>query len=183
MEASGQVNGLNSSDWRRMKAAIADGFSRWKDFSGRTGRSHYWWWILFLLLTPLASTILFVALAWGLSAVGLSGLPVSLFLMLSYWYVILIPLTLSMAIRRLRDVGVSGWWILVPVANLYFLVQPAVEAGRIPRGVFAERACAVFAALSLLGSLSGDVTASIGGVIFWGLLSLGLRVRNLRKAT
>lgn len=165
-----------------MREAIADGFSRWRDFSGRTSRSHYWWWILFFLLTPLVSTIVFGALAFGLSATGLTGLPVSLSLILSYWYVLLVPITFVMALRRLHDVGVSRWWILVPVVNLYFLVQPSVEVGRIPRGVFAERTCVAFAALSLLGSLSGDVAASISGAIFWGLLFLVLRVRNQRRA-
>ena len=36
--------------------------------------------------------------------------------------IMLIP-TLSVAIRRMHDLGISGWWILLPIGNLFLLLK------------------------------------------------------------
>ncbi|WP_284204927.1 DUF805 domain-containing protein [Psychromonas marina] len=37
-----------------------------------------------------------------------------------YTLVLLIP-SVAVAIRRLHDTGRCGWWILIPIVNIYFL--------------------------------------------------------------
>jgi len=32
-----------------------------------------------------------------------------------------------LSIRRLHDIGKSGWWILIPLIGLYFLILPSDE--------------------------------------------------------
>ena len=65
--------------------AIALGFQRYFDFSGRSSRSEYWWWFLFNLLV-----------GW-IPFVGL---------------VLLIP-NIAIGVRRLHDINRTGWWLLL----------------------------------------------------------------------
>ena len=87
--------------------ALKDGFNRFADFSGVSTRSQYWY---FILGTTIASVI--AQLAFG----DLGGNLVSL--------ITLIP-TIAVAIRRMHDVGKSGWFILVPIYNIILLVTPS----------------------------------------------------------
>lgn len=43
-----------------------------------------------------------------------------------YWIVSIIPY-LSLAIRRLHDSNRSGWWLLVPIINIVFLLSRGDE--------------------------------------------------------
>ena len=76
-------------------------FSNYGNFSGRARRSEYWWASVF---TGIVSGILTYVLPM------LSGI---------WGLVILVP-SLSISIRRLHDIGKSGWWYLmlcVPVVG------------------------------------------------------------------
>ena len=87
--------------------ALKDGFNRFADFSGVSSRSQYWY---FILGTTIASVIAQVSFG------DLGGNLVSL--------ITLIP-TIAVAIRRMHDVGKSGWFILVPIYNIVLLVTPS----------------------------------------------------------
>ena len=87
--------------------ATKDGFTRYADFSGVSSRSQYWY---FVLVTNLAAII------GQLSFGDLGGNVISL--------ITFIP-TLAAAIRRMHDVGKSGWFILVPIYNIILLVTPS----------------------------------------------------------
>lgn len=91
-------------------AAISDGFKRYTDFSGVSSRSQYWY---FILGTSLAS-ILIQALVGDFGA--------NLFTIAT-----IIP-TIAVAVRRMHDVGKSGWFILVPIYNFILLVTPTKPA-------------------------------------------------------
>lgn len=88
--------------------SIQSGFSKAFDAKGRAVRSEYWYFILFNLL---ASTIA------GMVSKSVGDIA----------DVILFIPTLTVAIRRMHDVNKSGWFILVPLYNLYLLVQPGNE--------------------------------------------------------
>lgn len=81
--------------------AISSIFSHYADFSGRARRSEYWWFVLLnlvLLLIPIVNLI------WMLAA--------------------FIP-GLAVAVRRLHDIGKSGWFLLlgfIPFAGAIVLV-------------------------------------------------------------
>ena len=87
--------------------ALKDGFNRFADFSGVSSRSQYWY---FILGTTIATVIAQVSFG------DLGGNLVSL--------ITLIP-TIAVAVRRMHDVGKSGWFILVPIYNLILLVTPS----------------------------------------------------------
>jgi uncharacterized membrane protein YhaH (DUF805 family) len=87
--------------------ALKDGFNRFADFSGVSTRSQYWY---FILGTTIASVIAQVAFG------TLGGNLVSL--------ITLIP-TIAVAVRRMHDVGKSGWFILVPIYNLVLVLSPS----------------------------------------------------------
>jgi uncharacterized membrane protein YhaH (DUF805 family) len=63
-------------------------------FDGRASRSEYWWFYLFTLLAGLAADMI------GNTVGNLATL------------VFFLP-GLAIAVRRLHDVGRSGWWVLI----------------------------------------------------------------------
>ena len=88
-------------------AATKDGFNRFADFSGVSTRAQYWY---FVLSTTIATVI--AQIAFG----DFGGNVVSL--------ITLLP-TIAVAVRRMHDVGKSGWFILVPIYNLVLAVSPS----------------------------------------------------------
>jgi uncharacterized membrane protein YhaH (DUF805 family) len=89
-----------------MLEAIQDGFNRYSDTSGRSNRPQFWYFFLFYAIVNYLSSIIF-----------------SDFIDLMVSIVVFIPY-ITAAIRRMHDVGRSGWFILVPIANFVFLVSP-----------------------------------------------------------
>ena len=49
------------------------------------------------------------------------------FLALTFIWMLLIPSVLAVQVRRMHDVGKSGWFILVPIYSLFLYVQPSVN--------------------------------------------------------
>jgi len=90
--------------------ALKDGLNRYADFSGVSTRSQYWY---FILSTTLAAII--AQIAFG----DFGGNLVSI--------ITLLP-TIAVAVRRMHDVGKSGWFILVPIYNLVLAVSPSKPA-------------------------------------------------------
>lgn len=86
-------------------------------FSGRARRKEYWMFILFQILFGVAAFILDNLL--GTTIGGSSGVIYSL-----YSLALLIP-GLAVAVRRLHDVGKSGWFmliILIPLVGVVWLL-------------------------------------------------------------
>lgn len=82
------------------------------DYRGRTSRASYWYFLLFYFLIM----IVLVLFASVLGDIG--GVLVLIYSLASI--VVQIPLT----VRRMHDVGHSGWWLLVPIVPLIFSLQP-----------------------------------------------------------
>ena len=106
-----------------MTSTIIDGLYRWKDFSGRSSRSQLWWFLLFYYLVVIGSQSL-PGLAMLVEPDGILGF---VFLALTFIWMLLIPAVLAVQVRRMHDVGKSGWFILVPFYNLYLYVQPSAK--------------------------------------------------------
>jgi uncharacterized membrane protein YhaH (DUF805 family) len=87
--------------------ANRDAMNRYADFSGTTTRQQFW---LFFLGAN-GSTFLAAAIAG--SVVGN---------VLSIFF--LIP-SITAGVRRLHDVGKSGWFYLVPIYNIILLASPS----------------------------------------------------------
>ena len=89
---------------------------KYVDFSGRASRSEFWWFVLFNIIASIVGSILGAMIHPAISFLVSLGL--------------LLP-ALGVSVRRLHDVGRSGWWLLlsfVPLVGflvlLYWDVQP-----------------------------------------------------------
>ena len=93
-------------------------FRRYTDFNGRSTRAEYWWVALFMLIVSIV-----------LAFFGNIGQYTSYLFSL----VCLVP-GIALAVRRLHDVGRSGWWYLIALTGigclvlLYWFVQPSGPA-------------------------------------------------------
>ena len=86
--------------------AVKRAFAKYATFSGRASRSEYWWFFLFNMIVSLVLTIVFAPL----SAV--------------YSLATLVP-GIAIGVRRLHDIGRSGWWLLigfVPLVGVVVLI-------------------------------------------------------------
>ena len=94
------------------------------NFSGRASRSEYWWFVLanyiFLLFLNIFLLFLLIVL-----------FPVSdtLLLLLAYLfaylfaYLYFLLAICSVAFRRMHDIGKSGWFVWIPLANIIWLCR------------------------------------------------------------
>ena len=73
-------------------------------FNGRARRSEYWYFFLFNVI-----------IAFVLGFIG--GLTEMTFLGNIYSLAVLIP-GIAVGVRRMHDVGKSGWFLLIPIYNL-----------------------------------------------------------------
>ena len=83
-------------------------FSRYTDFKGRSRRSEYWWFTLFNMIVSAIIGAILPDFAW-------------------IWSLVVLVPGLAICVRRLHDVGKSGWfylWMLLPLAGwIIVLIQ------------------------------------------------------------
>ncbi len=95
-----------------MIEAITSCFSKYATFTGRASRSEYWWFVLFICVTSFVTAVLQPLLYFG-------------FLLASF-----LP-SLAVQCRRLRDAGLSPWFVLlgliplIGVALLFMCIVPS----------------------------------------------------------
>ena len=83
--------------------AVQSCLGQYATFSGRAARSEYWWFFLFQVLALLVSSLL------GETANSIVAL------------LLLLP-ALAVGARRLHDVGRSGWWQLLMLTGIGYLL-------------------------------------------------------------
>jgi len=94
--------------------AIVSGFSRWKDFKGRSSRAEFWLFLLFVWV-----------------ALMLINFPLLTLPTFGLEFVLLIPIP-SLTVRRLHDTNRSGWYYfikLIPVLGVIILLIRLCEEG------------------------------------------------------
>ena len=163
-----------------MKSAVVDGFKRWNDYSGRSSRSNFWWFYLCCFIAPFITGAVSLAFTLVFSLLKLDILS-RFSLIFSLLYIFIFPVFLAVGVRRMHDVGKSGWFVLVPLYNFYLFVQPALEKGRIPNWILAERISLGFVGILVIGSVigfAGGEMDSIAGLIFWSGIYLLIRRKN-----
>lgn len=113
-----------------MIQAVASGWSNWSDFSGRVSRSEYWYWHLsiWLIFIAVCLVVQLIALVNGhlnetarYAAIGF----------MVFLAVCVLP-GLSLQVRRLHDIGATGWVFLlalIPLAGAPILVILALLPG------------------------------------------------------
>ena len=106
---------------------------KYADFSGRASRSEYWFFTLFLTLISIPLFIILlssVALSDGASDSMPISSKISLVILMLFAFAIIIP-SLAITVRRLHDVGRSGWWYLitlVPLGGLVLFIFTLLES-------------------------------------------------------
>ncbi len=90
--------------------------SNYANFEGRARRKEYWMFFLFNLIIA----VLIGFITGYIGGVLGKGTSINNAASLIYNLAIFLP-SLGVAIRRMHDTGRSGWWILLPFANLVFL--------------------------------------------------------------
>ena len=88
----------------KFSTAVSTCLSKYATFSGRATRSEFWWFYLFTLLLSW-----FAQMAVGVSIAGVVSL------------VLFLPL-LAATVRRLHDIGRTGWWILIAFTLIGIIV-------------------------------------------------------------
>jgi uncharacterized membrane protein YhaH (DUF805 family) len=83
--------------------AISSVLRNYATFSGRAPRSEYWYWALFFFIVSIVAMAIDMTL---FSESGFSPLGTALSLGL------LLP-NISASVRRLHDIGRTGWWFLI----------------------------------------------------------------------
>ena len=96
-------------------------YGNYATFSGRTTRSEFWFAMLSGAILSITLWIIDEKLRWA------------------FFVITLIPY-LAIGWRRNNDVGVSGWWSILPFVNLYFFVQPSMNDAAVPKATKPEPA-------------------------------------------
>ena len=95
-------------------------------FSGRARRKEYWMFFLFNFIFGLVASL--IDLGIGLLTFTVFGVGL---LTILYGLAVLVP-GLAVAVRRLHDVGKSGWYyliVLIPIAGaIWFLVLTCTDS-------------------------------------------------------
>lgn len=108
-------------------------FKKYTIFSGRARRAEYWYFLLFNTIFSFATLILGIILGKGI------------ILCIIYTLVMIVP-NWAVTVRRLHDVGKSGWMIfinLIPFAGaIWFLILTVIDSqpgdneyGSNPKGI------------------------------------------------
>lgn len=91
-------------------------------FTGRSRRKEYW--SFFLINVLIAMVLGFISGATGaVDEFGDSAISTI------FTLVIFVP-SVAVGVRRMHDIGRSGWWIILPIVNLIFCLldsQPGVN--------------------------------------------------------
>jgi len=92
-------------------------FDKYASICGRATRSEFWWFNIFAW----AILLLIIVVGW-------CWFPVSTTMLVAcFWLLISIIPMMSVAVRRLHDIGKSGWWLLRLIA--FYVLVTGVGAG------------------------------------------------------
>jgi len=97
-----------------MFAAVQDGLMRLTDFKGRSTRAQFWYFFLFLILLQSIFYFVFSEEVYNVLTV-----------------LLLIP-EFIIGIRRMHDIGKSGWYYLIPIYGLILCTVDSKEISSVP---------------------------------------------------
>ena len=96
-----------------MFSLFVSSVKKYVEFQGNATRKEYWTFVLFLYLAAILGGIMD-----GLLGTGFIGNAAIVVLFLPY---------ISCFVRRMHDVGKSGWFMIIPIYNLVLALTPSVK--------------------------------------------------------
>lgn len=87
-------------------------FKKYAEFDGRANRREFWYFMLFHLVVCLLIDII-------------DGPNQNSSMLMQIYQLATVVPTIALAIRRIHDIGKSGWFVLIPLYNLYLYCQPS----------------------------------------------------------
>jgi len=87
---------------------------KYAEFSGRARRKEYWMFILINFIISTVLSFVFGFLSRSLEVTSLAYIPNL------YSLAVALP-TIAAGIRRMHDIGKSGWFLLIPIYNIVLL--------------------------------------------------------------
>lgn len=122
------------------KVAVQRFFKKYAMFSGRASRSEYWWWTLVAILVgSLLNAMTYTGGGIYPSGGQLTAGPAVItgYILLAIWGLATIIPSIALTIRRLHDVNLSGWFLLlalIPIlgalAIFVMTILPSNPAGQ-----------------------------------------------------
>jgi uncharacterized membrane protein YhaH (DUF805 family) len=97
--------------------AVQSGFQNYVNFQDRSGRSEFWYWVLFAAIVGVVANVIDAVLGTGFVVGALTSLA------------LLLP-GIAVGVRRLHDIGKSGWYVLIgliPIVGLIYLIYVGVQ--------------------------------------------------------
>jgi uncharacterized membrane protein YhaH (DUF805 family) len=88
---------------------------KYVDFQGRSRRSEYWYFYLVVFIANILGAV--IDNVTGMADAGGNG-PIGSIVSLVH----LVP-SISAGVRRMHDINKSGWWLLVPIYNIFLLAR------------------------------------------------------------
>ena len=119
-----QVNTGRPNNMMPFMSAMKSGFKNSFSLSGRASRSEYWFWVL-------GGVIFQMTMVIGSIVLAVMEVPVLPGLMILA-PILLVPGSITLVVRRLHDVGMSGWFwfvVLVPLIGAIYLIYLFVQEG------------------------------------------------------
>ena len=159
--------------------AVRQCLRKYAAFDGRATRAEFWWWVLVSNLAIVAAAIVDAALTAIFLAVGVPFIGPLAFLMI---IIVFLP-SLAVAVRRLHDIGRSGWWLLAwygidfaasvafVVSLILFVVFFAFGFGG-ENGFWVGQSAGTWILLIFAFSLALAALAAILAVYVWALVWL-----------
>jgi uncharacterized membrane protein YhaH (DUF805 family) len=121
------ITGTNMDKFQRF--FIGNLKNHFFDFSGKANRSQFWYFVLFVFIFSIVATLSDVYLINPALGMNMEEATKGGFLQVIFAVVMFIPL-LAIKIRRLHDIGKSGWFILlnfIPVVGTFILIYFYVQ--------------------------------------------------------
>ena len=99
--------------------SIKQTFGKYFLFGGRAGRREFWTWTFIVLAISVVAVCILAAIAFIFGNTTnhpvAEGLFHAAFILLGvFWLVMFLP-SLTVSVRRLRDAGISPWFLLIPI--------------------------------------------------------------------
>jgi uncharacterized membrane protein YhaH (DUF805 family) len=86
-------------------------------FTGRARRSEYWYFVLFNFLNSILTSMMDLTFGLYNPETGYGVINTI------YAALVLVP-AIAVGVRRMHDVGKSGWYFLIPLYNIFLAVRP-----------------------------------------------------------